>query len=154
MATGDDKELNEIKIEASTDDDSGGRVDAEYIPSADAGPEPEPDTEKTSKKVDTTKMLTVAYKSIFDSMFPAWEISADEIAVMSDAQGDALDVWYPDGIEWLNGEFVEKVVVTGFAFGVTVEIMKPRIGKPRKEDPDSKEEPDQSKRPADDPYSF
>ncbi len=122
------------KIAAESVDAAGdtSNVEAEYISKDDRPEGPAPDN-NAAIDIATADILGAMYSSIFPTMFPKWGVTQEEILLMSQAQGAALDVWFPDGLSWLNGELINKILLTAGAVAITSNVIGPRLKKPRKE---------------------
>jgi hypothetical protein len=92
----------------------------------DAGTVAEPEEKK---EVPTDKMLLLAISPLFDIFAPAWEVSADEKEALAGAYAEVIDKYFP---EFDAGCELNAIIITGM-------IVAPRIGKPRKIEPESEQ---------------
>jgi hypothetical protein len=122
--------FDDILSDAVNNDDTTTTTKSESVSSNDAGLPPQ---QAPAIKLETNEILGAVYSSIFPTMFPSWEVTTDEINLMAMSQGQALDVWFPDGLPWLNSELLNKIIITAGAVAVTAQVVGSRIKKPRKE---------------------
>lgn len=73
--------------------------------------------------IPTAELVRPALDLVCASIAPAWEITKEEKAALSDAYAAVLDKYFPDGIA--AGPEVAAIIITAGVIG-------PRLGKPRK----------------------
>jgi hypothetical protein len=74
---------------------------------------------------ETSKMLYGVISPLFDVFTPNWQVSNNEKMALSQAYGDLIDKYFPDGVHNQFGVEITALTVTGMVFAS-------RIGTPRK----------------------
>lgn len=144
--------FDDINADATSQASQPPPKTGEYIPKDDkpngeqAGPPP-----NNRPDVSTAQILKTIYESIFNSMLQAWEVTPDEIQIMADMQGGALDAWFPEGVTWLNNDVIEKIILTGGAVMVTAQVFGPRMKAAKEKKKEKAKQSDATATPSEQP---
>lgn len=101
----------------------GAQLDADTTPADPNAPEPAPAPEV----IPTGEVLNMVLAPAFALLAPNWKITDSESRQLADVYGQVLDKWFPDLMSNVGPELAAALV--------TVAILGPRLGKPRKLEP-------------------
>lgn len=99
----------------------------------DDSPGQQSDTGPKMPQISTADMLAGLYTPMAATLAPEWKLTAQEIQMLAQAHGAALDHYFPDGIDL--GPLPVAVITTAM-------VIAPRIGQPMRK-PKPKKQPPQ-----------
>lgn len=86
--------------------------------------QPEP---KQQPDIPTDQLLRMLLAPLFGLLAPAWGVTQQEIGQLAEAYGAVVDKYFPNGLTAFGPELAAGMV--------TIAVIGPRMGKPRKIEP-------------------
>ena len=107
--------MDELKQQADVDDRESAR-EGEYIPKGES--------QTSAPAMPTADMIYMLLRILYRNVAPNWGVTEDEIRLQADANGEALDAWFPDGFD---GKWAALIG----AIAVNYSIIESRLHVPR-----------------------
>lgn len=114
-------------LRQEADEQASETKTGEYIPSSETQADAMPDD------MTTAQLLEMLLGPAFNILAPAWEVPPEEIRALAEADGAALDAWFPDG--FLVGKYGALLAMAA----VNIAVLGPRIKQPRHYPPKAKD---------------